>query len=279
MQHPSAHTGGTDTVMLHTSVHTGGTDITGTVTLHTSAHTEMNTDLLTPVQSPQQTSQSMSKSKRVHVNSPLNSPHNQGKVGPKRRRRTLQVSPPKSAHSLVNREKACCHKPQKLKLQDFNLAKDETDSEFKLTKQIFSYLLQKLASTKCEVESTLKPLREFIMPTPAQLADQSPSTIYYMDLIDENADSEETMATVADMVLEKLAPASQNCVILVGDGKTYEHLRNVKRMYGSACEKLYIFPGDWHNYIEKFSTSSDKGLLSMLALRILPKHLDIELKL
>ena len=34
--------------------------------------------------------------------------------------------------------------------------------------------------------------------------------------------------------------------MLVGDGKTYQHVMNVKGQYGSAMEQLLIFPGDWH---------------------------------
>jgi hypothetical protein len=67
-----------------------------------------------------------------------------------------------------------------------------------------------------------------------------------MDLLDENADSVETMSSVAELVAETLQCASQQWYILVGDGKQYEHLQQTKRLYGDTLKKLLIFPGDWH---------------------------------
>lgn len=67
-----------------------------------------------------------------------------------------------------------------------------------------------------------------------------------MDLLDENADSEETMAEIAEMLNEKIWTDAQKWVLLVDDGMTYEHLLKVKRLYGSTLENLLIFSGGLH---------------------------------
>ena len=75
-----------------------------------------------------------------------------------------------------------------------------------------------------------------------------------MGLLDENADSDETMMLVTEKLMDELKIKDQNSnLIVVGDGKTYEHLSNIKRHYRSELDRLLVFPGDWHilkNYQE-----------------------------
>ena len=55
------------------------------------------------------------------------------------------------------------------------------------------------------------------------------SNIYYMELVDENPDSTDTMRYVAELLLSAASCESQaGYVILVGDRKTYQHLIEVK---------------------------------------------------
>ena len=79
-----------------------------------------------------------------------------------------------------------------------------------------------------------------------QCGQQHPSTVYYMELLNENPDCDETMSLVAEDLLNKFDSIQDGWVVLVGDGKTYKHLMNIKKQYNTALQKLLLFPGDWH---------------------------------
>lgn len=62
-----------------------------------------------------------------------------------------------------------------------------------------------------------------------------PSTIYYMELVDKHPDSTDTMRYVSELLINTFSSSKQSgYVLLTGDGKTYEHLMEVKRLYGDA---------------------------------------------
>ena len=66
-----------------------------------------------------------------------------------------------------------------------------------------------------------------------------------MELVNENPDSDDTMTSIAEDLMDKLGLNVQDGgLMIVGDGKTYQHLENIKQMYPTIFEKLLIFPGD-----------------------------------
>ncbi len=73
------------------------------------------------------------------------------------------------------------------------------------------------------------------------------SNIYYVEMVDENPNSSDTMRFVAELLLSTTASNNQEgYIILVGDGKTYQHLMEIKHTYGASLHKLLISPGEWH---------------------------------
>ena len=120
--------------------------------------------------------------KRRNTYSPTNSPHKHGKVGPKRRR-TMQLSPTKLLSTLGRTHTPASHHPNThVQLTQFLELDNETTSKMKLSKEVFAYFLQKSILPKFDSGEVLKPLREFLLPTAAQLAEHNSSKIYYMEL-------------------------------------------------------------------------------------------------
>ena len=102
--------------------------------------------------------------------------------------------------------------------------------------------------SKASSDGDLKEFKEFFSQG-NESTETKPSSFYYMELLDENPDSSDTMKHLAEILLETASFDSvhqDRYVVLVGDGKAYEHLMQIKKMYGSELQKLLIFTGDWH---------------------------------
>ena len=120
-----------------------------------------------------------------------------------------------------------------------NVNKHKKQEELK--ENMLMYVFQKCSLYQHSNEATiLRDMRYFLNASfPIQL---QASRVHYMELINENPDSDKTMSLVAEEVLEKFEEKVQEgWIVLVGDGKTYQHLMNIKTTYGKALHKLLIF--------------------------------------
>jgi hypothetical protein len=177
--------------------------------------------------------------RRRSNNSPASSPHKLGKDGPKRRR-TVTLN--QLTHATVQPKPSSISPYHHLKLEYFELSEQENSCLEEIQSNLLSYMMLKMANNEENV--FLSDMRYFIPSNPASV--NTPTNIHYLELINENADSEETMLNVIESLLNTFKRAKQEYVMLVGDGKTYQYLCNIKRRYGESLNTLLIFPGDWH---------------------------------
>ena len=197
-------------------------------------------------QSTNPTSTSNTVPKRGFEQSPNNSPHKVGKIGPKRPR-TIAVRHLTSSLTKDTSNNITQRLTRSLTMEDFDVNEEEEDDEQLLMScKLFSYVTLKYVAHPCQdFICTLSDMRCFLGSD--DCVKIQPSKIHYMELLNENPDSDETMCIVAESLLEQFKTKEQDgWVVLVGDGKTYQHLMNIKQQYRAAFQKLIIFPGDWH---------------------------------
>ena len=179
--------------------------------------------------------------KRGAPSSPDSSPHRLGKRGPKKPRTVKVRSLSTSFDSVVTNETSVqSGSEHTMTLQQFTEQPGEKKERESLESKVFSYMLSR--------NSLSTPLQDFkTMYSETTSTESEPSNIYYMELLDEPADSDSTMRHVADILLNTATSSHQDgYTVLVGDGKTYEHLMSIKNLYPTQLRKLLIFPGDWH---------------------------------
>ena len=184
--------------------------------------------------------------KRAFEQSPSNSPHKVGKIGPKRPRTVAVRHLTSSLAKDTTSNNTIRPLTQSLTIEDFDVNEEEDDEQLSMSRKLFSYVtLKYVAHRYQDLHCTLSDMRCFLGNDDSEKI--QPSQIHYMELLNENPDSDETMCIVAENLLEQFNIKDQDgWVVLVGDGKTYQHLMNIKQQYRTAFQKLIIFPGDWH---------------------------------
>ena len=187
--------------------------------------------------------------------SPDSSPHELGKNGPKRQRTVAVQNLPATKHNISNANNNDI--VLTLALDNFIENNNQIKEQATMHDKLFSYIFLKhvlhhhTQSDVVPVNATLSEIRTFLNEQNDSSL-QHPSTVHYMELVNENPDSTETMSLVAEDLLAKFDEVQDGWVVLVGDGISYKHLMDIKRQYSKALRKLLIFPGDRHilkNYL------------------------------
>ena len=66
-------------------------------------------------------------------------------------------------------------------------------------------------------------------------------------ILDETADKKETVLKVLNILHAKFqVGVKSDYVVVVGDGKSYDHLVKLKNEYGDNLNWVLAYPGDWH---------------------------------
>ena len=146
----------------------------------------------------------------------------------------------------------------KLSIQDNMESQEEKQEREATLHELFSSMMSTYSLSRSSAnESTMKEFKEIFAVSSCEMEDLLPSAIYYMD---ENPDNKETMRHLSELLVENASsPCQDNFVILVGDGKTYEHLMHIKHLCGAELDKLIFSWGLAHS--SKLPACANEGIL------------------
>ena len=127
------------------------------------------------------------------------------------------------------------------------------------------YLAHKLLLLIHQVHALDNPTLRYVTTT---VSDKELSKVVYAEVVSERADSKPTLLSVISRLQQVfLNQLQQKYVVLVGDGKTYQILKEIHYEYSSELQWLILYPGDWHillNYQRALMKPyTDAGLTSL----------------
>ena len=144
-----------------------------------------------------------------------------------------------------------CDQYKNLQVEQFATSCAEEKESKIMRSKLFTFCLSHEVIHGNPDNDILSVLKDFFMSQGKEECEQS--NVYYMAILEQNADSQETIK----MSLEKLHKAMQvgikiKYLVVVGDGKTYDHLLALKEGYPEYFAWMLPYPGDFHimkNYL------------------------------
>ena len=123
-----------------------------------------------------------------------------------------------------------------------------------LQEDVFKSMLLKHAQPLVD-NSSLPGIPSLLNRIRHQSSDQEVSTVSYVQILSERADSKKKKKTLTKVLGEPhtkfVEQYQKKWLIVVGDAKTYDLLQDIQTEHGSHLRWLIPFPGDWHLLYKK----------------------------
>ena len=140
-------------------------------------------------------------------------------------------------------------------LADFKVSQQEMTEVERIRSNLFTYVIQRKAAQEC-VNMVIGDFRQFLWSSDSDKVERS--NVHYLELIDENPDSDEVMLRVTEDLLDKFSTNSHQSWIVLG-----------KEIPAFNANKVSIWRGpskaptlSWRlAYPEEFPGSVDEGIL------------------
>ena len=134
-----------------------------------------------------------------------------------------------------------------LAFSDFQKSAVERQAVTQLEQKLFQYIATK-HSLKEKKATLLFHFHQFLCTTSKHYQSTEKSNVTYLDILNEHADSKETIHMVLELLEDKykVLRGTSQYLIVVGDAKTFNHLVGLKREHPNKFTWLLPFPGDWH---------------------------------
>ena len=152
-----------------------------------------------------------------------------------------------------------------LTFTEFQQSVVERQAISQLEHKFFQYIVSK-HSLMDKASPILFHFQQFLCTTSKNYQPTEKSNLTYLDILNEHADSKETILTVLELLESKykVLRGDSQYLIVVGDAKTFNHLVSLKREQSEKFSWLLPFPGDWH-ILKNFhpviiNTYADAGL-------------------
>ena len=150
------------------------------------------------------------------------------------------------------------------------MGRDESDSIQSFRSKVFLYMMMKTVGSEHVGDFFLPGLRDFFRLTSSSTTTER-SVVHFVDLNSKPADNKETLLSALATLHEKHGVGKYvDFLVVAGDGKTFDHLINLKREYGEELNWMLPYLGEWHLLknvqVPIFKVYLDGGLSQLLRL-------------